>query len=237
MTLPGEHPRFRPVFENENLAEVAAERIIRDKSGQPRAVFEAMRLQSSYLCGDDKQVKGFESLAEAASRILTDVPEIHAHEFADDIVDLFQRPRGGVRYVFGDLPQQPKHFGANGWAAGVLVFEHGVLIDLPIGESPPSVGHWLVLLHRLSWRRIPNSPLIGSRLAWHDNTTVPFDWGVKKEFDSEFPTQWRERFSQISTTSYYSVLGERERPLDVFLASAFAIQLLLSSSSTVRFRF
>jgi hypothetical protein len=33
------------------------------------------------------------------------------------------------------------------------------LIDLPISERPPGVEHWLLILHRLAWRRIPGSLL------------------------------------------------------------------------------
>src|SRR5216110_2047060 len=65
----------------------------------------------------------------------------------------------------------------------VLVYEHGVLIDLPIAESPPDDAHWLLLLHRLGWRHVAGSPLRANRLAWHANMTVPYEWVVEKEFN------------------------------------------------------
>lgn len=229
--LPSVHPRFREVRPGEELGAIPADRIVRDGSGTPRAVFEPMRLRSSYLCGDSSALKGFQSLAEAASRTLTDAPGLAEHELGLDLADLFRAPRGGIRYIFGDVPNPPPHFIASGWQGGRLVYEHGVLIDAPIAESSPGVDHWLLLLHRLSWRRIPGGPLQGQRLAWHENTTIPYEWVVEREFDPGWPEQWRERFSQIPTTSYYSVLGSREHPLDVNLASALAIDILLAARS------
>ena len=190
-----------------------------------------MRLRQSYLCGDSNALKGFQSLAEATSRTLIGVSELEESELAGDVADLFRNPRGGIRYVFGTVTDPPGVFVARGWQPGVLVYPEGVLIDLPIAETTPNVEHWLLLLHRLAWRRNPGSPLQGQRLAWHENTTVPYEWVVEREFDAGFPEQWKERFAQIPTTSYYSILGTQEHPLDVNLASAFAIGLLLSAKA------
>jgi nucleoside phosphorylase len=228
-TLPWVHPWFREVKPEESVEGIPQEHIIRDRSGTPRAVLERLRLRSSYLCGDHTALKAFESLAEAASRVLTDVPELADHEYAEDLVDLFRKPRGGIRYVFGEVPEAPPFFIAQTWQGRCLFFDHGVLIDMPISEGEPGVGHWLLLLHRLSWRRVSGTPLHGQRLAWHENTTVPYEWIVQREFNAGWPDQWRERFAQIPTTSYYSILGERGHPLDVNLASAFAVGLLLAA--------
>src|SRR5262249_402481 len=88
-----------------------------------------------------------------------------------------------------------------------------------------------LLLHRLAWRRILGSPLQGGRLAWAENTTVPYEWVSEHQFSLDFPNEWRARFAQIPTTSYYSVLGDEAHPLDVNLASAIAIDLLLSAKT------
>jgi len=229
--LPGIHPRFRELKPGETTEGIQGDRIIRDRSGLARAVFEPQRLRESYLCGDQKRLGNFKALAEASSRVLSGVKDLTKHEFANDLADLFREPRGGIRYVFGDVPNPPSQFIARGWQAGTLVYDHGVLVDVPISEDAPTVGHWLLLLHRLSWRHIAGSPLRGDRLAWRANTTVPLDWIVKEKYDAGFPNQWRRQFSQISTTSYYSLLGERDRPLDVSLASAFAIEMLLRGQS------
>jgi nucleoside phosphorylase len=229
--LPTIHPRFREIKPEEGGDDYSGKRVIRDRSGLPRALFEPMRLRQSYLCGDHNTLDGFKALADAASHTLCDVNDLAGHEFADDLTDLFRQPRGGIRYIFGEVNDPPRNFVARAWDAGVLLYEHGVLIDMPIAEDVPSVGHWLLLLHRLSWRRLPGSPLHGERLAWHENTTVPLEWIVNNAFDAAMPDQWRYQFSQISTTSYYSLLGAMDQPLDVNLASAFAIQLLLHTKS------
>ena len=212
--LPGVHPRYREVRNDESLEGILEDRIIRDGSGTPRAIFEPMRLRESYLCGDSNALKGFQSLAIATSRALIGVSELEESELADDVADLFRNPRGGIRYVFGTVIDPPRVFVARGWDAGMLIYPEGVLIDMPIAESSPDDEHWLLLLHRLAWRRIPGSPLQGGRLAWHENTTVPYEWVVERKFDASFSDRWKERFAQIPTTSYYSILGERDHPLE-----------------------
>lgn len=227
--LPLVHPRYREVRPEESLDGIQPDRIVRDRSGCPRAVAEPMRLRQGYLCGDSNAVKRFQSLAEATSRVLTGVPALAECVYAEDIVDLFRSPRGGIRYIFGKVIDPPPFFVAQSWQAGLLLYDDGVLIDVPIAESQPSVAHWLLLLHRLGWRCVAGSPLRGQQLAWYENTTVPYEWVVRQEFNAGLPDLWRERFTQIPTTSYYSILGEREHPLDVNLASAFAISLLMSA--------
>lgn len=226
--LPGVHGQFRGVRPDESLETIPKERIICDGSGNPRAVFEPGRLRESYLCGDLNALKGFESLAEAASRILTGATELFESELSDSVADIFRNPRSGIRYVFGTVIEPPHVITARGWGSGVAVYPQGVVIDMPIAETAPSVGHWLLLLHRIAWRRIQGCALVGERRAWHGSVTVPYEWVVEREFGPGFPPQWKDRFAQIPSTSYYSTLGEREHPLDVNLASSFAISELLS---------
>jgi hypothetical protein len=230
-SLPGVHPQFLKIEGNRALDGVPEQRILRDGSGQPRAFFQPARLRSSHLCGDAAALDAFGSLASAASRILTGAPTLADHEFADDLLDLFRQPLPGVRYIFGEVPRPPHEFVASGWNAGVLVFRNGILVDLPLSASAPSMEHWLLLLHRLSWRRIAGCPLNGTRFAWLGNFAVPLDGLTQKDLWAGLPDEWQKRCSQIPTTSYYSILGERDRPMDVNLASAFAIQLLLSNCS------
>ena len=226
--LPSVQPQFRGVRPDESLEGIPKERVICDSSGTARAVFEPMRLRASYLCGDSNALKGFGALAEAASRTLIGASELVESELSEDVVDLFRNPRGGIRCIFGTVIEPPQVFIAHGWNAGMAVYPEGVVIDMPIAETARSVGHWLLLLHRLAWRRLPGSPLQGERLAWHENMTVPYESVVERKLGPGFPKQWRDRFAEIPSTSYYSVLGERERPLDVNLASSFAIGELLS---------
>jgi nucleoside phosphorylase len=234
--LPWLGPHFRGVQPEESLDRIPPERIVCDKSGTPRAVFVPIRLRSSYLCGDTNASAAFLALAEAASRSLTGVAEFDGCSFTDELIDLFREPRGGIRQIFGEITDPPPQFIANGWNTGVLLYPSGVLIDTPLAEQVPDSAHWLLLLHQIAWCRLSGSPLRSQRLSWHENMTVPYEWVANREAEMSVPTMLREKLAQISTTSYYSVLGTREHPLDVNLASAFAIDLLLSKGPAAKNR-
>ncbi len=225
-TLVGVESRFREwVARDESNPEA---RIIRDGNGQPRAVFEPLRLRSSYLCGDDQSLAAFESLAEAAARVLSGA-DLANHEYAQELTDLFHAPVGGIRYVFGAVTDPPSESTSHGWQAGMLVYPDGVLIDQPVSRSAPSAGHWLLLMHRLSWRQTTGSPLNGVQLAWRENLTVPYEWVRSPDSINQVPPPLRQKVAEVSASSYFSILGTKANPLDVFLASSFAIQALLSN--------
>jgi hypothetical protein len=233
--LPWLGPHFRKVQPEESLEGIPPERIVRDQSGTPRAVFVPMRLRSSYLCGDTNSSTGFLALAEATSRSLAGI-DFDGCPFADETSEIFRKPRGGIRQVFGDITDPPRQFIAQGWDSGILLYHSGVLIETPLAEQHPDSAHWLLLLHQLAWRQVSGSPLQAQRLSWHENMTVPYEWVINREANVSVPTMIRETLAQMSTTSYYSVLGTREHPLDVNLASAFAIDLLLSTVPTAEKR-
>ena len=191
------------------------------------AVATPMKIRQGYFCGQPSpDVDAFKSLANAGATVLAGAANLHEHALASDLTDVFRQPRGGVRYVFGDVPTPPERFIACGWNAGVLQYENGVLIDVPIAEGPPDSSNWLLLLHLLGWHRVHGSALRAQRMAWDGNLEVPLemlghDWPNRHDAFSA-------RFASISPNSYYSVLGTKDAPLDVNLASVFAIQLLLS---------
>ena len=121
--LPWIHPGFREPKPHETFGEHDSGRIIRDRSGVVRAVAVPMKLRQGFYCGQaSEQVAGFKSLADAAATAMAGSNELHEHAFASDLTDIFRKPRGGVRYIFGDVPEAPNHFIAQGWAAGVLQF-------------------------------------------------------------------------------------------------------------------
>jgi hypothetical protein len=228
--LPGIRPGFREVKADETFDENDSHRVVRDGSGIVRAVVVPMKLRQGYFCGQPaEEVSGFVSLANAAAAALAGSNNLHEHVFASDLTDLFRKPRGGVRHVFGEVPEAPNYFLAQGWSAGILKFENGVLIDVPISESTPDASHWLLLLHRLGWRQIEGSGLRAERKAWRDNVEVIL--GLHSGDWSQYPEGFSKQFTDISTETYYSVLGKRDAPLDVALASVFAIQLLLADMS------
>jgi nucleoside phosphorylase len=226
--LPSINPSFREPKPEEIFTQ--SDRVIRDASGTVRAVSVPMRLRNAFYCGKPSEVAtAFESLANAAASALAGATDLNEHAFASDLVDIFRKPRGGVRYVLGDVPAVPKHFISSGWDAGVLQFENGVLIDMPISESTPNSDNWVLLLHRLGWRRIEGSGLRAKRMAWHDNTEVALELLENEGVYS--PSGLTKLYSQVSKDSFYSVLGDKNAPLDVSLASVFAIQLLTDELS------
>lgn len=229
--LPWISPGFRAVAADETFDAGSSHRVICDRSGVARAVAIPMKLRQGYFCGQpSEEVAAFESLADAAATALSSAKGLHEHFFASDLTDIFRKPRGGVRYIFGEISDAPNQFVARGWNAGVLQYEHGVLIDLPLAESKPDASHWMLLLHRLGWRQVDGSVLRAVRNAWNENLEVTLD-SLTQDW-SKYPEDWAREFASISRDSYYSVLGTKDAPLDVNLASVFAIQLLLSDLSS-----
>ncbi len=227
--LPGVSPGFREPLPDESFDDT--DRVIRDGNGVVRAVPVSMKLRQSYFCGaPSEEVSDFESLANMAALALLDADDLSEHFLASELCDLFRTPFGGVRYVFGEVPDVPRDFIAQGWNAGVFQYDNGVLIDVPISESRPDSSHWMLLLHRLGWRKPKGSPLIAHRACWDGNTEVTYD--MLDTDLSTYPDQVANRFANISKESFYSVLGSKDIPVNVNLASAFAIQLLTADLAT-----
>jgi nucleoside phosphorylase len=224
--LPNVPQGFREPTPGEAFDE--SDRVIRDQKGIVRAVPVPMKLRRSYFCGGPpEKVNDFESLANMAALALLDADDLSEHFLASDLCDIFRKPRVGVRYIFGDVPEVPRQFLARGWDCEVLQYENGVLIDAPISESTPDSSHWMLLLHRLGWRKPKGSPLTAHRACWDGNTEVTYDT-LDTDW-SNYPDQFANHFAKISKDSFYSVLGSKDAPLDINLASAFAIQLLTAN--------
>ena len=67
-----------------------------------------MRLRQAFYCGRPYDVAtAYESLANAAATAMAGASDLNEHFFASDLTDIFRKPRGGVRYVFGDVPAAP----------------------------------------------------------------------------------------------------------------------------------
>lgn len=222
--LRGIPPSFRE-FKEGDLAD--SPQTICDKSGIPRSVFVPMKLRQGYLCGDapdaakfqslSNAMKQFESLGSAAAQFMSVAEDLRKSPFARDLIDLFRPPIGGVRYMFGEVNDPPSEFVASGWRAGVLLYESGVLIDMPLSSHQTDWGDWVLLLHRLSWKHLEGNPLRGDRWTWSGSTEVELSLATG-----------REEFAQFSQESYYSLLGTKNVPNDVNLASVYAIDLLLN---------
>src|SRR5581483_2617012 len=118
--LPGVHPGFREPKSGETFTESDIGRTVRDLSGIVRAVAVPMKLRQGFYCGrPSEEVAGFASLANAAASAIAGSGELDKHAFASDLTDIFHTPRGGIRYVLGDVPEPPKSFTAQAWSAGV----------------------------------------------------------------------------------------------------------------------
>lgn len=226
-------PSYRKPFTNEAFQET--DRVVRDQRGVAQAVLVPMRLRFGYLCGKPSEdVAAFETLANAAANALRGADDIQNHFLSGELSDFVRRPTHGIRYVFGHIDEElPDRFLANGWQVGALLYEHGVLIDLPIGTEKIDYNSWLLLLHRLGWKRHRGSGLRASRFAWGGSVEVA--WETLAQNHSHLPPEFLKQFDRVSRKTFYSVLGTRENPIDVNLASVFAIQLLLSgmTSTTV----
>lgn len=228
--LPTIFPTFRPATEEDETS-IDESKLVRDGSGKVQAVFVPMRLRQGFLCGPGSlETTQFESLADSAARSLSSAKDLQCHYLASELVDLFRNPRSGVRLIFGDVPSVPDHFIANAWNAGIAQFEHGVLIDCPIAESEPSCPHWLLLLHRLGWRSQPGSGLTAKQVCWGEN--VEADLQFLRSGLRGMPDDFTKQFENVSSESFYSIVGSKDAPLDVNVASALAINLLLAELST-----
>ena len=98
-------PGFREPYDAEEFATEAD--LIRDQSGDIRAVAERTVSRFGYYFGKTEDTfEGFHSLATAAATALIGVPNLHEHVFASDLVDLFRRPRGGIRYEWHGVKTQ-----------------------------------------------------------------------------------------------------------------------------------
>ncbi len=228
--LPGISPGFREARLDEAFTDSESHRVIRDRSGVARAVVVPMKLRQGYYCGQpSEEISGFEALANAAATALAASDRLDEHALASDLTDLFRQPRGCARYVYGEVPSTPDYFISQGWQAGILQYDNGVLIDVPISEHQPDASHWLLFLHRLGWRQIAGNALRAIRRAWNGNVEVALE--MLSTDGPRFPDAFSKQFAGISKESYYSVLGTKDAPLDVNLASVFAIQSLLTDLS------
>jgi nucleoside phosphorylase len=180
-----------------------------------------------YYCARDcSAVSHFTALADSAASILASDPDLPQHSLAGAISDLFRKPRSGVRYTFGTVDEPPDHFLAQGWGAGVIRYPDGVLIDVPIAESPANANNWVLMLHRIGWLRLSGAGLSAVCKAWKDNAELDITaWARRREIPPS--ARLHAAIPGISLESFYSILGSRESPMDVNLASALAIALLI----------
>lgn len=223
-TLPGIEPTFREIGPD-SVDDHSATDVIRDRQNRPRAVLVKSRLRTGYLCGSQEQSDAFEALAAATSLCLHAIPDGLWKRLPDALHGFFQ-PRSSYELLtFGTVKNVPP-MRPSGWDASVYQDEDGVAILVPrSGVAKWSAEAWLLLLHQIGWSRINGLPLHAVRFAWEGNTSVSLEMVDGTIELSRFP--WPSRLGRIPGHSFYSTFGDRNTPLDVFVASVFAIQFLL----------
>ena len=226
--MPSTEGRFRLPFDATEHLRTHSNDLIHDRSGNLQAIYQHGRMRSGYFCGKpSSEASEFETLANAAVNALTGSFDYKSHFLGSELAEVFPRIAGGIRYVFGDLPEDiPDVFVAEGWNPIVLQYMNGVLIDQPLSVDPFDSKIWLLLLHRLGWKKIRGSGLRAARFAWSENVEV--EWETLTRDFSHLPPEFAQQWDGVSMNTFYSVLGTKENPIDANLASVFAIQLLLS---------
>lgn len=229
-TLPCDYPRPRQLSEDEKasapLKGEEDDRYVRDASGRAHAVWMPLVNRHAYIQGDHSVSPQFTAVAEAAGATLLTIPDEFIQGFAPDISALCRVNKvGGRRYVFGDVPPQPLPWMSQGWAAGGLAFQDGVVIDNPeVSESEGErMAHWLLLLHRLGWTASPGALLRASRWYWNGNSSFSY----RPNYD-QVPAPFDEAFEKVPKSRFYSVLGSGgSSQLDLCWASAWAIDEMI----------
>jgi len=87
-----------------------------------------------------------------------------------------------VRYVFGSEPMLPMSFTFRGWTAGVVGFEDGVLIDVPISEGKSNRKSLVALRSPLGLASHRGSGAIGRR-AWSRHVEWRH-WDISSQYRS-----------------------------------------------------
>lgn len=230
MTLPGDPPRFRELDPEEvRLAPEPQENdgYVRDMRGRPHAILERPVIRSGYLTGCSESARQFQWLGGAAGRLFRAAPSDIIALLPHDLIELTRAQQGVMRrQVFGDIGGARPPWMAQGWQAGVLPLENGVIIDHIEMATGGTRGAdlWLLLLHRLGWSSDPGSLLTASRWYWSGGTTVQY--GMPSEELDDSP-----ELSQVPRHRFYSVLGEsQDEQIDLLWASCWAIRELLSKA-------
>ena len=82
----------------------------------------------------------------------------------------------------------------------------------------------------MGWRKISGSSLRATRGYWKGNYEV--DYATANANLDHFGPDIKQQIEDIPRSRLYSALGSKDRPLDVSLASALAIDLLLEGLTT-----
>jgi hypothetical protein len=231
-TLLGDPMRPRKLSEEEIQASPPpkdGDGYIRDANHRALAKWTLPIIRSGYLCGFDAALPQFKSVADAAGRAFLTIPKDVCEKLPEDIRECFPERRAyGRRYVFGKVENMPAPFYSRGWAAGILAYPEGVVVDSPEPHTGNDDGMscWILFLHRLGWRANPGDPVTAIRYLWKANHSMtlgaqdPVALVKDMEKDAHFP-------KDMPTNRFVSIIGASDsRPTDLCFASAWAIDKL-----------
>jgi hypothetical protein len=83
------------------------------------------------------------------------------------------------------------------------------------------------MLHRMGWRRVRGSVLSASRYWWDGNFSIGYDDVEAYNEGRPVDDFVRQALEGRKTRHFFSVLGTQEAPLDLHLASASGVAILL----------
>lgn len=200
-------------------------KIIRTRTGTPFAIWEPARRRTLYLCGGESKGEQFKALATDTIRCLRAIPSKLLATLPEDIRAAIDPPPSLRRYVFGHILNEPPLM-QHGWDAVIYQEAAGAVVFVPSPSETNGSGlcAWLLLMHRLAWRRQPGAMLDAHRFGWHENHSFPYEWIQHPE---SCPLPGVHELIDKAGDAFYSVLGSEQSPMDVFTASVRALTILL----------
>jgi hypothetical protein len=225
----GSLPEFTPTFREYKPQDVLLEGkkwleqdvIIRDKHGVPRAVMQPSAKRSGYFCGDWESFKFYRQLAAAAGATILGVPRGVLPKLPLEIREALTIPAPYKVYRFGNV-KSPRIQAAGGWMSSMLIEDEGVIICEPTSTFRDNKEIWTMMLYLLAWMKLPGLPLQAKKWFWKDSVSleVPPSGSAADMWDGV------PAYKDVPKDAFYSILGDKEQPTDLFLASGWAISAL-----------
>lgn len=232
-SLPGDAPHFRGLTDEE-AANAAApaddDQFLRDKSGRAHAVLVPGITRMGRLEGDPLAMHQFLTLADAAGRVFRSIPSDSLMTLPSGVPELARRHRTVMRrLMFGVVPHRPSHWLGQGWQAGVMMFDHGIIIDATEAATgfEDGGGLWLLVLHRLGWHGSENSLVRARRWYWNENHHYSYEAVHRADADDSFLA---DELRKVPKHRFLSVIGggtSSSERTNVCWASRWAIDELL----------
>jgi|GEM_PF-5731407 len=167
-----------------------------------------------------QNVPGFNENATQACRLLTHNDSFRRTPIGNLLADIFTDCRRPCINLFGKIPASAEDSEPKRYKQGAVVRTGSMNMD-------PDEHTWLLLLHRLAWGNFSKG-LEATESCYDENTFTSL---FTKTLDgTKHISNWITRKSMpFEELPRFSVLGTKERPMDINLASSLAIDILLNS--------